>query len=152
MSILSERRLDELPGERVEDAAPRIIAAEDEPEGVRQRRDRRHDAHEALLREIVLDQVLGQDRDARALERALRDDTGQPELVARAEDDLGRRRALFAARGAQAILGRVDARARVRNEREAALGEGDDARRALEERRTELLLELPNARAERRGR
>ena len=83
-------------------------------------------------------------------ERAeLREDPREAELVARAEDDFGDGRALVAVRRVDAVFGGVDATARVREKREAALGERDDARRALEERRAELFFELANARAER---
>ena len=57
----AQRRGGEVLRERLEHPAPRVVDAEDEAKIVGERHALRHDAHEALLREIPRDEVLGEE-------------------------------------------------------------------------------------------
>src|SRR5262249_40062954 len=59
--------------ERLEDAAPRVVGADDETEVVVDRRDLRQNDLQALRVEVVLNEILRQDADACAREDALAD-------------------------------------------------------------------------------
>ena len=75
------------------------------------------------------------------------------ELVARPDGHVhGRERSAAARNGARAVGGGEEAALGGGQEREAGLGEAHAARRPLEERRSELLLELLDALTERRRR
>src|SRR6185312_8051093 len=67
----AERRIGEVPRDRLEQAAARVVDTEDEPEIVRERFHAGQDPREAFLREIAPDEIFGQHRDAGAGEGAL---------------------------------------------------------------------------------